>query len=188
MKPVRNVLCILLLLCLAAATLTGCLSVSSEEPEETEETTSASDPPVQTHAGLFPEEPTGWSDAREALVLSLAEQTETDDYTVYGEVGAYTLCYLVSGGDTAVVEDVFAGYRIVSPTIGYPSATHLYLVGDDAIYTLCAAYTQGLIGDMGELYALLPKGMQGGYDPKEEDSFYGETDRFGFVNGVYRPE
>lgn len=201
MKVTRNILCLLLLLCLAAGLLTGCLAVRSEEPEGSlpleepesalplEDSSAASEPPAPTRPFT---DPLPEAETREALVRSLAGEMDRDGgsgaFTVCGEVGAYTLCYIPHGGDTAVVEDVFAGYRIFSPTVGYPSATHLYLVGDDAIYTLRAAYMQGLIADMGALYALLPAEMQAGYDLDAEDSFSGDTDWFGFADGVYRGE
>lgn len=142
---------------------------------------------------LNPNPSIGWSGTREALVLSLLGKMEPEAESaglleIYGEVGAYTLCKLVSGGDEAIVENVYDGYRIFSGTIGYPSETHLYLVGDAEIYTLNAAYEKGLIGDMGALYALLPEGMQAGYDPSAKDSYGGwesGSNRYGFRDGVY---
>lgn len=139
---------------------------------------------------------TGWSETREALVLSVWNELEPEAgnaefLEICGEVGTYTLCKLGHWGDTAIVQNVYDGYRIFSATIGYPSETHLYLVSDTEIYTLNAAYEQGLIDDMGALYALLPEGMQAGYDPTAEDS-YGSwesgVNRYGFTNGVYRAE
>lgn len=203
-KILRNALCLLVLLCLTAATLTGCFAIRSEAHEgradlfahPSADSSVGSDASVQTPAEDSPEESAGWNDERKALIRSLVMEMvrgegDADDFTIYGEVGAYTLCRILHGEDAAIVEDVFAGYRIRSTSIGYPSATHLYLVGDDAVYTLRAAYARGLIDDMGALYALLPKEMQAGCEPDAEDSFsFREPDWFGFEDGVYcaKPE
>ena len=195
-KNLRKALCLLLLLCLTAATA-GCASTNSEAPKapmeggeiSQSESSAVSEVSEPMQTDDVPEGAAELSDTREALLRSLAGElfdgAGADACAVYGEVGAYTLCFFPFGGDAAVVEEVFAGYRISSDTVGYPSATHLYLVGDKAVYTLRAAYTRGLIEDMGDLYALLPKEMQAGYDPSAEDAFYDEADLFGFADGVY---
>ncbi len=111
---------------------------------------------------------------------------EKDAYEILGEVGDYTLVRIDIGGDCAIVMNVYDGYQIFSSTIGYPSETHLYLIGDHAIFTLNAAYEHGLIGDMGEVYHLLPKACQAGYDPSIANSYTKacRENAFGFQNGV----
>lgn len=195
-KTLQNAICLSVLLCFAAAALSGCIAASSEVPEDvlSEEATSE----ILAEASISSEPSAGWSETREALVNSLLEKMEMPGmFEVYGEVGSYTLCKIGSFENGAIVENVYAGYRILSSSTGYPSETHLYFVGDTEIYIFNEAYTlmltadmaEPIINDMAAIYALLPEEMQGGYDPSAKDSAGGcGVDWYGFQNGIYRAE
>ncbi len=134
------------------------------------------------------------NEEKSALVDSFIQNAQSNHvvqenyvYELLGEVGDYTLVRLDIGGDCAVVINVYDGYHIFSPTIGYPSETNLYLIGDSAMFTLNAAYEQGLISDMGEVYHLLPETYRAGYDPSVANSYATvcNENALGFQNGTF---
>lgn len=203
-------LCMISIMLIAAWLLTGCNQFSAEPPYEGEENETpllsdtvfdtqllaaegdVSDP--EAAGSNLPISNEGWSAARASLVDSFLQTArnanaiqEDAAYEILGEVGDYTLVRIEIGGDCAVVVNTYDGYQIFSPTIGYPSETNLYLAGDTEIFTLTAAYEQGAIRDMGEVYALLPRAYQAGYDPAATNAYTAENGRssLGFQDGVF---
>ena len=203
-------LCMILIILIVAWLLAGCNQFSAEPPYEGEEneTSPLSDALFDTQRlatkgdisdpeaarSNLPISNEGWSAARASLVDSFLQTArnanaiqEDAAYEILGEVGDYTLVRIEIGGDCAVVVNTYDGYQIFSPTIGNPSETNLYLAGDAKIFTLTAAYEQGAIRDMGEVYALLPMAYQAGYDPAATNSYTTENGRssLGFQDGVF---
>lgn len=203
-------LCMISIMLIVAWLLTGCHQFSAEPPYEGEgnETPLLSDTVFdmqllaakgdisdpEAAGSSLPISDEGWSAARASLVDSFLQTARNTNaiqgdtaYEILGEVGEYTLVRIEIGGDCAVVVNTYDGYQIFSPTIGKPSETNLYLAGDTEIFTLTAAYEQGLIRDMGEVYALLPMTYQAGYDPAATNAYTTENGRssLGFQDGVF---
>lgn len=189
--------------CVLLAGLAARASEKQPELDAQNDTVAVSQPDVAGGVVLpdLPEAATnGWSGERQALaeevVRAICCWYDGDPAAVidvYGKVGNYTLCRLhCGGGDEACVFDWYQGYGIYSASVGYPSSTYLYLIGDSEVYTLHAACREGLVPDMAALYALLPADMQMGYDPDHADtlgvgkSYWGGDDGYGFTDGVWR--
>lgn len=122
--------------------------------------------------------PCAWSEERQAGALALIRTYGGDEslvkpetIEVLGDIGEYTFCRFLLGGDCASITETYGGCTVLSGCIGYPSATRLYLVGDTRIYTLQQAYVQGIVTDMKAVYDRLPVDMPADYDPTAEDSY-----------------
>lgn len=191
----QKTVCLLLAVLLAGAAPVACgeervAVCGAEELQEVAGVASAalwSVREVAETVSALPDADEGARAARIEALLRLAFPADEEvPYAVFGDVGDATLVRIDRGGDCVMVSNVYAGYRILSPTAGYPSETHLYLVYDDEIWTLEAAYRQGKIADMGAVYARLPEEFRGGYDPTAPDDYEHRGD-FGFQNGVFAP-
>lgn len=148
--------------------LDASMDASSEEPSRDPEET------LRLHTERF-----------DALVESYPSDRFLP-YEVLGQVGNDTLIFCRSTvADEMLVELVYDGYHFFSGSGFSPFSLGLYLVRDDGIYTLSAAYRQGLIADMGEVYNLVPKNMQKGYDPDAEDFYYSMDRPLKLVDGIY---
>lgn len=121
----------------------------------------------------------------EAYLQTRGISGDGGSYFIHSQIGDYTMIELYGGefSAAAIVEEVYAGYRIYSGSIGHPSRTHLYWVGNGDIYTISAAYRLGLIDDIGEV--VLPD-LIIEYDPSAEDSYGGLGKPVELKDGVYQ--